>query len=421
MVYSTIARHKEQVIQKIQRGCTMADIRSFLKEREKREQNRTGYKAKIRMHKLTTMYRVLLICIVLVAVVILLTILYKRHVYTGYDVVASVEREKSSEAVDMALQNMIITYSKDGAHCTDAKGNIIWNQTYEIQDIKVAVDRNVTAIGNYNGRDIYVQSTEGILGTINTTMPIRNIAVSASGYVTAVLSDTDVTWVNTYDYASGELVADGQTRMDRSGYPGAIALSPDGQMLAVAYVYVDAGTLKTNIAFYNFGPVGKNVSDRIVSAYSYTDLLVPEICFLDESTAFAVGDDSLLVYKGSQIPVLEARYMFDREILSVFSGVKYIGLVFRSDDSENRYQMNVYTTSAQMLDSYYFDMDYTDIIFTEDNFIIYNETQCIIRTYDGLEKFNGSFSKPVNVMIPTGSAYRYLLVTDDSIDTIQLK
>lgn len=421
MVYSTIVRRKAQPIQKIQRGYAMADIKSFLKEREKKEQNRTDYKAKIRMHKLTTMYRLLLICIVLAAVVVLLTVLYKRHIYTSYDVVASVERDKSSEATDVALRNMIITYSKDGAHCTDAKGNIIWNQTYEIQDIKVAINRNVAAIGNYNGRDIYVQNTEGILGTINTTMPIQNIAVSANGYVTAILSDTNVTRINTYDSSSGDLVADGEARMDRSGYPGAISLSPDGQMLAVAYVYVDAGTLKTNIAFYNFGPVGKNVSDRMVSAYSYTDLLVPEICFLDDNTAFAVGDDSLLIYKGSQIPVLEARYMFDREILSVFSGEKYIGLVFQSDDSENRYQMNVYNTSAQMVDSYYFNMDYTDIIFTEGNFIIYNETQCIIRTYDGLEKFNGSFSKSVNVMIPTDSAYRYLLVTDDSIDTIQLK
>lgn len=421
MVYSTIVGQKEQSLQKMQRGYTMADIRSFLKEREKREQNRTDYKAKIRIHKLTTMYRVLLICIVLIAVVALLMVLYKRHVYTSYDVVASIERDKSSEAIDVALGNTIITYSKDGAHCTDAKGNIIWNQTYEIQDIKFAINQNVAAIGNYNGRDIYVQNTEGILGMINTTMPIQNIAVSANGYVTAILADTNVTMINTYD-SSGELVADGEARMSRSGYPGAIALSPDGQMLAVAYVYVDAGTLKTNIAFYNFGRVGKNVgSDRVVSAYSYTDLLVPEICFLDGNTAFAVGDDSLLIYKGSQIPTLEARYMFDREILSVFSGEKYIGLVFRSDDSENRYQMNVYNTSAQMVDSYFFDIDYTDIIFTEDNFIIYNETQCVIRTYEGLEKFNGNFMEPVNLMIPTGSAYRYLLVTNDSIDTIQLK
>ncbi len=398
----------------------MADIRSFLREREKRERGQADYRTKIRLHKLTAMYRGLLICAVVVAAIILLTALYRRHVYTGYDIVSSVEREKDSESVDVALQNRILTYSKDGASCTDAKGGLIWNQTYEIQDIKIAINQNVAAIGNYNGRDIYVQNTEGILGTINTTMPVRDIAVSANGHVTAVLADTDVTWINTYD-STGELIADGQTHMDLSGYPGAIALSPNGEMLAVAYVYVDAGMLKTNIAFYNFGPVGKNVSDRIVSAYSYADLLVPEICFPDGETAFAVGDDSLLIYKGSQIPELEARYMFSQEVLSVFYGEKYVGIVFGSDDPESRYLMQVYNTSAQLVGSYYFDMDYTDILFTKDNFIIYNDTQCMIRTYDGLEKFNGSFREPVNVMIPTDSAYRYILVTDHSIDTIQLK
>ncbi len=398
----------------------MADIKSFLKEREKREQNRTDYRTKILLHKVTAAYRVILICLVLVAVFVLLTVLYRRHVYTGYDIISSVEREKDSEAIDTALQNMVMTYSKDGARCADAKGNLIWNQTYEIQDVKLAKNGSVSAIGNYNGRDIYVQSTEGILGTINTNMPIRDIAVAANGNVTAVLADTDVTWINTYD-ASGNLLADGQTHMDLSGYPGAIALSPNGEMLAVAYVYVDAGTLKTNIAFYNFGPVGENVSDHIVSAYSYTDVLVPEICFMGGDTVFAVGDDSLLIYKGSQIPELEARYLFDEEILSVFYGEKYIGLVFASDDPENRYRLEVYNTAAQMVDSFYFDIDYMDIIFTEDNFIIYNETQCVIRTYDGLEKFNGSFQEPVNVLIPMDAAYRYLLVTDYSFDVIQLR
>ena len=52
----------------------MADIKSYLKEKEKREQNQLNYKEKIRKHKLTALYRVLLVLAAvgaLVALVIL--------------------------------------------------------------------------------------------------------------------------------------------------------------------------------------------------------------------------------------------------------------------------------------------------------------------------------------------------------------
>lgn len=398
----------------------MADIKSYIKEKEKREKNQSDYRDKIHKHRMSTLYRILLVVIALGAAIALILLQYKRHIYTGYDIVSSVERNTVSDATDIRLQDSILTYSKDGAHCTDVKGNVKWNQTYEIQNIEIDVSQNVVAIGSYNGREIYVSDTASQLGTITTTMPIRDIAVSATGYVTAVLADTNVTWINTYS-PDGEMAYSASTTMSNSGYPGAIDLSPNGELLAVAYVYVDAGTLKTNVSFYNFGPVGDNQNDYFVGVYTYTDLLVPDIRFLDNDTIAAIGDSRLMIYKGRQKPVLEAEHLFDREIQSVFSDSGYVGLVFMADDSEYKYCMNVYDTTAQKVGSYYFDIDYTDIFFEKNNFTIYNETECVIMTYDNVVKYNGTFSKAVNVMIPTGTAYKYLLITNDSIDTIQMK
>ena len=42
-------------------------------------------------------------------------------------------------------------------------------------------------------------------------------------------------------------------------------------------------------------------------------------------------------------------------------------------------------------------------------------------TYGGVEKFNGYFSKAADLLFPAGGAYKYVLVTETSIDTIQLK
>ena len=51
----------------------------------------------------------------------------------------------------------------------------------------------------------------------------------------------------------------------------------------------------------------------------------------------------------------------------------------------------------------------------------YNETECEIITLGGVEKFKGTFDKTVRLMIPAGGTYKYAIVTENSIDTIQLK
>lgn len=396
----------------------MADIRSYMKEKEKREKKQSGYKQKIIRHKLTAVYRVLLVVAVFAAVLVLAYVQYKRHIYTTYDIITSVSREDAGSSKDIRLGNSILTYSKDGAHCMDLKGNVTWNQTYQIQDVRLAVCNSTMAIGDYNGRNIYVESADKQLHEITTTMPIRDIAVSASGEVTAILADTDVAWINTYD-TSGELSYTGQARMDDSGYPVAISLSPGGELLCVSYIYVDAGVLKTNIVFYNFGPVGANNSDLIVSAYTYTDMLIPYVQFLNDSTAFSVGDNRLTIYSGNQKPTEKAQYHFEEEVQAVYYGEGYIGLVFRADDAP--YRLDVYNAAADKVGSYLVDIEYTDIQFTEDGFLAYNETECRIKTFDGIEKFNGIFTKPVRLMLPAAGAYKYLLVTEESIDTIQLR
>lgn len=398
----------------------MAEIRSYMKEKDKRIQKQTDYKDKIRKYKLISVYRVLLVLAAVIALVLLIVVQYRRHVYTDYDVISSIEQESLVGTRDLRLGDSVLTYSRDGAHCTNSRGEITWNQTYGIQDVKISVCGNTVAIGEYNGRNIYVANSEKLLGNITTTMPIRDLAVSSTGAVVAVLADVDITWVNIYD-SSGKLCYEGRTYMNNSGYPASVSLSPNGELLCVAYVYVDTGVIKTNIAFYNLGIVGDNYGDHLVGGYPYTDMLVPYVQFMNNETAFAVGDGRLMIYSGGYKPENKGEFLYDEEVKSVFYSDRYVGLVFASDDSEHLYKLNVYSAAAEKVGTYYFDMAYSDIFFGKDNFVIYNELKCQIMTLGGIEKFNGSFSKTVELMLPLGNSYQYMLITDASIDKIQLK
>lgn len=398
----------------------MADILNFLENKKKRNEETGDYRDRLRRHRLTRVYRVVLVVLAAVAVIALLVVSYKNRTFSSYSITNTAARDAVSDAIDLRLGRNVLTYSKDGAHVTDAKGNVLWNRTYEIQDAIVAVCGDVSAIGNYNGRDIYVQSSEEELGSITTTMPIRAITVSGTGRVTAALADTDVTWINTYE-ANGESIYTGQAHMDEGGYPVSLSLSPNGELLAISYLYVDAGVIKTNLVFYNFGPVGENQSDYLVSAYTYTDIVFPKVQFMNNQTAFAVGDSRLVLFTGDQKPQNAGEYLFDEEVQSVYYNDSYVGLVFLAESEEGRYRMDVYNTQAVKVGSYFFDVEYTDVFFTEDAFVVYNETECAIYTLEGALRYSGAFTKSVRLMAPTGSQTKYLLVGESSIDTIQLR
>ena len=158
-----------------------------------------------------------------------------------------------------------------------------------------------------------------------------------------------------------------------------------------------------------------------MSADTYEDMLVPDIHFMDNETAFAIGDSRIMFYKGAQKPESFAERMLDKEIFSVYYSEKYVGLVFVNDNGENYYKLEIYNTSGTKITEVEFDLDYRNIFFENDQVIIYNETECIIQTMDGVRKYEGEFHKPVNLMLPANGRFKYLLVTDNSIDTIQLK
>lgn len=413
----------------------MADIRNYTREKEKREKTKVSsqgklrlvkseseetYQEKIRKHRLSHFYRVALVALLCVTIVIIVAIQYNNKVYESYDIVATAGKITVSGTVDIALGNNILTYSKDGAHCTDANGNVLWDQTYEMQSPIVSVCGDVVAIGDYNGRTIYVQSAEKHLGTITTNLPIRNLCVAQNGVVAAVLEDGDITKIHVYN-TDGEVLVYFEKTMEKTGYPISVSLSPNALLCAISYIYVDTGEIKSSIAFHNFDEYGQNQADNLVGGFDYADTLIPYVQYMNNESVFVVGDDRIVFFAGSQVPERLAMHLYDTEIRGIYYNEDYVGVVSYNDTSESRYMLKVYDAAGNLVTSKDFNMDYTDIVFDKDTYIIYNEEECIITTMKGVEKYNGIFEHQIRLMVPTNGNYRYTLVTDDSIDVIMMK
>lgn len=345
---------------------------------------------------------------------------WKNKVYTENTVVFSTEVHITQDSTLVPFSGYLLTYSKDGAGCMDIRGNAVWNQTFEMQNPIVDVCQNVAAIGDYNGRTIYVMNTTGVMGSITTNRPVRDFCVASNGVVAAVLDDADTTWIYLYDSQGKELIYF-RTTMKDSGYPVKVAISPSGELVCVSYLFVDSGQMKSSVAFYNFGAVGKNNVNNYVSGYDYSNSVVPLVRFLDNGSVFGVSDDRVMFFGGAQKPVSVAEKFLEDDVQGVYYGDEYIGLVFNSTQSDNRYRLDVYHKSGELRQTIEFNINFKDILFHEDQIIIYNESECCIYNSGGAEKYSGNFSRTVLLLIPQSSVRRYMVVTPDSIDTIELK
>ena len=142
---------------------------------------------------------------------------------------------------------------------------------------------------------------------------------------------------------------------------------------------------------------------------------------MNDSAAFAVSDDRIAFFQGAEKPSNVATTLLEEEVQSVYYNEEYVGLVFRNQTGESVYRLDVYNSAGSKVHSQFFDIEYTDIVFNKEQIIIYDDMDCQICSIKGVDKFSGEFEKPVSLLIPTGSAYKYTVVTTGSIDSMELR
>ncbi len=345
---------------------------------------------------------------------------FQGRVYEDYEVLESHTLPVVEKSRKMPLGESLLVYSPDGAFCADRRGQVLWNQTYEMQDILLATEGDVAALGAYNGREIYVASSAKILVKIDTSLPIRSLAVSRSGRVAVALEDGRMSRIHVYD-EQGHLLVEGTATMTESGYPLAMAFSPGGSLLAISYLYLDAGVQKSTVAFFQLGEVGENYSDYLVSSYAYDNALIPTLFFLDEEHVVAVGDGQALFFQGAQKPTLEAAHLYSGKLQAVYWGSSYVALQFPSDTGEQRFRLEVYGKGGRALESYYYDEEYDNIQFFQNTFVAYNSQQAWIQKIGGVGKYRGNWKQPVQCLLPSPGAYRYTLVGEGLLELAQFR
>ncbi|MBR0173826.1 MAG: hypothetical protein IJQ21_13665 [Lachnospiraceae bacterium] len=413
----------------------MAEVRDFNAYKKRRQGTRVvnpgkpvpekretpAPQAKPHVAKRTIVFRTMSILIVLALLALISYFSWRDKKYTQANAVSSVNIPDAGETNCANLGGYVLQYSKDGVSCMQGNGEVIWNQTYEMQAPMLETCGNVAAIADYNGRTVYIMDTTAPIGEVHTNLPIRAFHVASQGVVAVVLDDTDVTWISLYDPQGTEL-ASFRTTMGDSGYPLSVSLSPNGKMVCVSFLSVDGAYAKTSIAFYNFGEVGQNETDNFVGGFDYRDCIVPRVRFLDDSHLYAIATDRIMFFEGDQRPMPKTQTMLgSEEIRSVYESNGHVGVVFAGGSDEGDYRIQVYDADGKECFVRYFDMEYTGVLFGDRNVVLYNSGTWRIVGMDGSDKFEDSFDFTVKAVVPTSVRDRFLLVASDRIRTVELK
>jgi len=374
---------------------------------------------KVKKHRRGNRTAVLSFVIVAVLLITYFYVDHQRKEYSIYTIVDWTELDGMGGSEVASFGGSILRYNKDGVSYVDYSNEQIWNYSYEMQAPMIDVGNKTAAIADKGGNRIYLLNKEGMLGQIETLLPIQKICVSDANTVAVLLKDGDVSRVYYYN-ASGELISEMKIGMDNMGYPLAMDLAPDGNLFMLSFVSVNGGKLESVISYYNFGNVGQEYQDRLVKSKKYENTLFPVVEFLNDNISVAYGDNMTQIFEGDEIPEEREAITYEDQVQSVFSDENHIGLVFENIGGSSSYRTAVYKTNGNLEFEQEVSAAYSHVKIDQDKVIFFNESEMEIYSMSGVRKFAGEYDAIIKDIIATNKQSRYIVITTEELDRIKL-
>ena len=415
-----MANTLKKIVKKHKKKKLMAEKQKMAKAQGvSEEEYADNYELRLSRHKRNIVKKTVITVVAIAAAVTAVGFYIEKRSYHNYKVVQSSEQEDVVSTSYIEMDGDILRYSPDGVSLVSDKMSTLWSETYQMQNPVADANGTRAVIADKDVTTLEIYDKSGKTGSVTTSYSIIKARVSKSGLVAAILDGGDDTWIDFYS-TDGSLIAENQTKIDDPGYPLDIAVSEDGVVMMVTYQFVDGSDTTSYVAFYNFGDVGQNEDDRIVSGYKYEGVVVPQIQYLSNNRSIALKDNGFTIYQGSQIPKEVKTIETDKEIVSTFYDDDMVGLVFKNDSKDKQYIMEVYNTADGKLKfKEDFNIPYTTIKLSGGNILMYNSSQMCVMNSRGVQKYLGSVDGTIKDFFKIGMN-RYLLVLDSGVDVIKL-
>jgi hypothetical protein len=344
--------------------------------------------------------------------------IYNKN-YHSYEVLKTTDNTGDFTAGYLSYGSAVVKYSRDGAVAYDKDNNLIWNGSYEMKDPIANTCGKYVVVADRGDKSIHIFNGKGSVGSFTTQYNILKVEVASQGVVAALMEEGETNYISLFD-VDGTVLGDKITNVNNAGYPIDMSLSNDGEKLVVSYLSVTKGKLISTVAFFNFGEVGQNYTDRFVGGYEFEDAIVPRVTFIDNDTVCVYKDNGFLIYSMSEIPnLIHEETLEGNTIQSVMYNDKYTGIVLEAGEASPK-KLLLYDFEGNKVLERDLEFDYEKIFLTEEEIIMYDNVSCIILKTNGTEKFRYTFDVNIAAFYPINNLDRYFLINESKISEILL-
>ena len=341
--------------------------------------------------------------------------------YTEFEVLAATPRKDSNSVQYKEYAEGVLKFSRDGAAGIDAKGNILWNGSYDMNNPQADVCGKYVVIGDVGGKEWYIYNGKDSGTRFEETLSVVQVQVSQQGIVAVMLEDKDSNEVHIYNpYGDTQkLLAEIPTNVKEDGYPMDISISDDGKKLVTAYFFVNEGVGESHVSFYNFDEVGEDKVNRIVGGVDYGETLVHNVEFIDNNTVCILKEDGFALYSMEELPEEIVTETIEAKIQSAVLGSSGIGFVLDSEE-EGWQEFVLYTLAGKKMLSKKIDYEYETVSMIGDEIVFLSDLAGIILRNTGSEKFHYRFFKRMEYIFGTKEKNTYIFVDEANIEKVKL-
>lgn len=363
-------------------------------------------------------YAVLIILALITAALVIYQEASRHHTYTSLSVTESYEIANDSGASYAKLGNDFVRYGADGVTLSDAGNSTIWNSAYTMQAPEADICGQDMVIYEQQGSQVTVLDQSGVIGQFETNFPILKGAVAGNGVTAFILKNDGEALVRLYA-PDGSVLAEVRATLEDTGYPIALDLSSDAVQLMVSTARIGSGSVDSSILFYDFSSATESASDHITGQAERTDVLYPEVFFATDSIPVAAGDTGALIFKSGGKGEVRCEVPFDSEVLSVFHDEEHFGVVRQSDDTENRYEIDVYNYRGKQTMSHLFNSGYSTVRMDEGEILMNSSGHVCAFTPDGTLRLDSDYDRNIAAFVKIPGFRRYCVFTGSSMDRVR--
>lgn len=366
--------------------------------------------------------RLLLLLAILAVIAGMIFLLWRRlRTFDSITIKNSLVQEDQQAVSYRMFDEQLLKIGTDGATYMSRDGDVIWKESYSIQNPLVDVNGGYAVIAGKDDTQVLLYNQKGKVTQVKTTLPVSKVRVSAGGMMAVIMADEQVSWVRIYN-EQAEMVAESKSTLTGSGYPVDVALGSDGLTMMVAYHSIAEQALRSQVAFYQFGAAGKTEVDNLVSGSEYRDHVVPEVGFLSGGRAYALRDNGFSVFQGAQIPVQTANVELEEPIEAACHDDEHIVLIVATGvDGQKQYQARIYQADGDLQKEVGLNENYTSCHLLDGKLVLVKEQRLTVMTLDGKIRFDGEYSSSIRSIFAGKGEYSYVIIGENTVDHVKLQ